>query len=235
MKLISTLLVTLLILISACTPTQVQTEPAQNITPQPVQRLECGENQLLQGTQCVCQEGYKVCNKQCVPESYCCSNTDCENSICDNGVCKNTCENKYCPINQVCDPTSGECACKPSTKWCDKQQQCIGVKLCCNNADCDNRKEGKSCNDIVQSVDVCLDGNKFCKFVQVQKAGHLDLNGEKFEVYFENLYEGNYTDLQINGKPFQKILIPGKVTIDKNNQVSLRNIKMLGGVCQEFR
>ena len=240
-KIILTLAAIFLVFLVACTSlneteqnqSETQLEDTNSIL-QPLQHLECGENQVLQGAQCVCSEGYKVCNKACVPQSQCCKNSDCASGICQEGVCTNPCTGKICPYNQVCQPTTGECGCKAGTKFCSKQDQCIKLDQCCDSADCKASRENRRCTDIVVSMNVCVNNDTYCKFIAKGKPAKFNVDGTDTELYFENLYEGNLVDVQINGESSKAINVPKTITIPKGT-VSFDEIKVVGGYCQEFK
>lgn len=195
---------------------------------QPNQRLKCGANQVVQGTQCVCQEGYKICNRECVPLDYCCSDSDCSQGICTNGVCNNPCDEKLCPYNQVCSSNTGECSCKQGTKWCARQQRCIGIKQCCESANCNQVRDGESCTDIFMTLNVCTNGGSRCKFIREDLTSSLDQN----EFYFSEVYEGDMIDIQINGESFENVLVPNTLTLANGSEAIIKDLNVRGGLCK---
>lgn len=50
--------------------------------------ISCNENEVCEQGECICKEGYKSCNKVCIPMENCCSNDDCFGErICMSGSC----------------------------------------------------------------------------------------------------------------------------------------------------
>ncbi|MBS3128871.1 hypothetical protein J4410_07050 [Candidatus Woesearchaeota archaeon] len=235
----------LLIFLAACTTETIPTETTQNTTSeqsdqeapailQPNQILVCdGEHQVVEGFQCVCEQGYKVCNKQCVPESQCCTNSDCPSGICTNGACTNPCENTFCPINQVCDPNTGKCGCTTGNKYCNKQDRCIALSQCCDNADCNRAREGRRCVEITTSVNVCVNDGAFCKWVRLDTPANVALNQTGFTIKVEELYDSNLLDVTINDVLFERQAVPGTVIVGAD-EITFSEFKLSGGQCQEF-
>jgi len=225
-----------ILFLAACTseiPSEEQTINDINGL-QPNQRLVCdGENQQLDGLQCVCDSGFKVCNKVCVPEAQCCSNSDCTSGVCSEGVCTNPCQDKLCKINEVCDSNTGACSCKPGTKYCAKQQTCIANNQCCDNADCNKDRAGRRCVDIVTSVNICVNDGQFCKWARQDKPAQLALGEKGFEVYIDELYQDSSVDVTVNGNLFEHQSVPSTVSVGAD-KVSFEEVKLTGGQCQEY-
>lgn len=135
-------------------------------------RKPAGESCEGSYTQCVCNDGYKLCGKDCIPQNSCCTNSDCSGGkVCTGGICTcpggtifcngqctkgNCCADADCGINRVC--TENQCifGCTGETKQCGNT--CIPKNSCCTDSDCADGGKCKNGKCEIPVPDICDKG-----------------------------------------------------------------------------
>ncbi len=220
-------------LVSACTP-ELPTGPRREgvaleveVT-DPCEQVSCTENQLCVEGTCVCSEGFKACGSACIAINNCCTSKECgEGLVCDDG----TCSKRICNYNEVYDEERDECSCAPGTKYCRQQGQCIPRDNCCHLNDCPG---DETCAGTTYVSTVCLkNGKTSCKSIAKGRSDAFFIDNTRYDVYFDNLFQGGLLGLRVNDKVLQEVNTNQELTVIPGLTTYVEKFEVLGGWCKD--
>ncbi|MBN1644937.1 hypothetical protein JW851_02790 [Candidatus Woesearchaeota archaeon] len=235
MKYILRVLIICLLLISACSKGTIDARPIDakvidvevNIKESLCDNIECTENSYCVSGKCVCNEGFKMCNAECISEAYCCNSNDCGvGEICENKKCIK----HICPFNQVYEPNKEACACDRDSNWCAMQNKCIPRSSCCVHSDCGN---DRACSPTYFMASVCVDdGKEKCRSTIQGQNAYFIVNGVSYDIVVKSISK-DFVSLKINDKDLDghPVKVPYKLTDNANLYID--STKIAGGVCRE--
>ena len=153
----------LIIILTACTQTFVQTVPYNGtITTYHNTTLEgctnCASGETCRNNSCVCTG--KLCRGACIAASACCTSADCPEGTCINNQC--TIPTQRCAFNEKFQ--AGECTCAPGYSRCREQEKCIKQGDCCYSGNC---PRGDRCASTVWKSSICfqIDSKRSCRLL----------------------------------------------------------------------
>jgi len=153
----------------------------------------CGSNSKCVAGECVCNDGYKICNGECILNQDCCTEDDCDS----NERCRNhTCIPNNCRLNEVIDPVKNECVCDDDSNWCAMQKKCIPKDNCCMHGDCESDYR---CVSTSRLAVLCIDaGKKKCKSVHPDRPESFFVEGVRYDVEINTFLQDGAIDLDVN-------------------------------------
>jgi len=189
--------------------------------------VECGSNSKCVDGKCVCNEGYKKCNGECILNDDCCTENDCgaRESCRDH-----KCIPDNCKVNEKYDSEKNKCVCDADSKYCATQHKCIPKKNCCMHAECDSDYR---CTETNYLVTICISGEdkKQCKSVYDDRGEAFFIDAERFDVEIVEVLQGDAVDLKIND-----IMVPvvGDTLekLDEKVFAYIEKIEPIGGYCK---
>lgn len=229
----------MLILISGCAkdtitakaiddlPVEKKLEVEANInSAEACMNVVCGSNSKCENGKCICNEGYKKCNGECILNQDCCTEDDCASSE----RCRNhTCIPNNCRLNEVIDPVKNECVCDDDSKYCSMQKKCIPNDNCCMHADCESDYR---CVPTGRLAVLCIDaGKKQCKSVHPDRPESFFVDGVRYDVEINGFLQDGGIDLDVND--INHVFAPDAVEkIGDNINIYLDEAQDVGGNCK---
>jgi len=187
----------------------------------------CKSTETCVSGECVCSEGFKNCNKVCIPDSACCTSGDCSTGeVCEN----NACIKHVCGFNEVYDTSKKDCVCGSGAKWCESQQKCIPLKNCCQDTDCGSDYR---CADTFVISSVCVDDQtRKCKSIVEGRSERFYIKGVSYDILVKEISDSlivlKINDLDIDPLP---IKVP---YVENDADIFFESAEMVGGVCKEM-
>jgi hypothetical protein len=235
MKYIIPVLIIGLLLLSACSSGTIDARPIDakvidvevNVKENLCDDVTCDDNSYCVSGECVCNDGFKQCDNECISESYCCDSGDCGlGEFCTN---KN-CIKQVCPFNQIYNPLKEECVCDKESNWCAAQSKCIPRSSCCVHSDCGN---DRACSPTYFMTSVCIDdGREKCRSTLEGQNVYFTVNGESYEVIITSVSK-DFVSLTINKEPLNAHPINVPYQMTENAKLYIESTKIAGGVCRE--
>lgn len=156
--------------------------------------VACGSNSRCIDGDCVCNEGYKDCNGECILEKDCCTEDDCET---DESCRDHMCIPDNCGVNEEFDTAKQKCDCDEDSVYCAAQRKCIPKDNCCTHAGCDSDYR---CVPTDRFVVLCIDsGKKQCRSVHTGRTESFFMEGVRYDVEINKFLQNDGVDIDVNG------------------------------------
>ncbi len=225
----------LLLIVAACTSQQEGVVIAQNkasldaLVQDPCDGVVCESQKMCKTGQCVCMNGLKDCQGNCISTSTCCSDNDCEEGrMCKEQVCVGI--PKTCGFNAQYNEDTNECECIQGTRFCDEQQKCIPTRNCCSRVDC---KKGGRCVPTRFTAEVCIyDPLQHCRVILEKSVGVFTTKTSEVNITVLEIVEKGTTHLKINDHEEQLVFKKTK-RFENEQRLRVEDVQMFGGSCEE--
>lgn len=232
-------LLVILLLITACSKGTITARPIADIKTADIElevnvtdsadscaAVVCDSDKSCVNGECVCKNGFKECNEDCIAENSCCNDDDCEEGICEEGVCVN----KVCKYNQRYDSDAKDCVCAEGTYYCAAQKKCIPKKNCCMHTVC---KTYQRCVPTQFITSICLvKEKKVCKSVIEFRVEPFFFGADRYNVEIKDILNDGVLVLAVNEEELELELNKEKTFM--NMTIYMENLEVLGGYCKEY-
>ncbi|MBW3004506.1 DUF4318 domain-containing protein [Candidatus Woesearchaeota archaeon] len=187
----------------------------------------CGSNSQCENGECICNDGYKKCNGECILNKDCCTEDDCDS---EESCRDHSCIPNNCKLNEVADPVKSECVCDADSKYCTMQKQCIPKKNCCMHADCESDYR---CVPTGRLAVLCVSsGKKQCKSVHSDRPESFFIDGVRYDVEINNFLQEGGIDLDVND--INHVFAADEVEkIGDNVNIYIDEVEDIGGHCKK--
>lgn len=222
----------LVLLLSGCSSELRGQDLDEIVIDDPCAEIVCGAQEVCSEGICGCDEGYKECNNQCIPEDGCCLDSACGvGETCEQNVCTFSCDNLQCESNKICSDDLQKCVCKAGYTWCELQNACIPEDHCCTKFDCGRDEK---CVSTQIRAEICLEkGNdRHCNLLNDIEPKKFLVDGKKFEILLSDNFYAEFATLMINNDNFTMADTERKQV--ENAIVWLKELKEVGGNCKIF-
>ena len=233
-------LLIILILISGCAKNQITASAIKDLSiekkidieakitsTEACMNVACGSNSICENGNCICNDGYKKCNGECILNKDCCTEDDCDSGeSCRNHICIPD----NCRINEIFDASKNKCVCDEDSKYCSMQKQCIPKKNCCMHADCESDYR---CVPTGKLAVLCITGgNKQCKSVHPDRQESFFVKGVRYDVIINGFLQHGGIDLDVNdiNHVFEADAVE---KIGDNINIYLDEAEEIGGHCKD--
>lgn len=233
-------LLIVIILVSGCAKNQITASAIKDLPIEQKIELEakiaasdvcmnvaCSSNSRCIAGDCVCNDGYKKCNGECILSQDCCTDYDCSlGESCIGRVCVPD----YCLANEVFDAGKGKCVCEEDFKYCELQRACIPKANCCMQSDC---AADYRCIPSVKLALICISSEtKQCRSVHPERAESFLVQGMRYDVQINAFLSSNGMDIDVNGVSY--ILSGNDVKkLSDSASIYISEIEDIGGHCKK--
>ncbi|MBW3001619.1 hypothetical protein KY338_00495 [Candidatus Woesearchaeota archaeon] len=187
----------------------------------------CGSNSQCENGKCICNEGYKKCNGECILTQDCCTEDDCDSGE----SCRDhKCIPDNCKLNEVPDPAKRECVCDDNSKYCAMQKKCIPKENCCMHADCESDCR---CVPTGRLAVLCIKSGKTqCKSVHPDRPESFFVAGVRYDVKINYFLQDNGIDIDVND--INHVFTADAVEkIGDNVNIYIDTVDDIGGHCKK--
>ena len=235
MKLLPFILISSLLLLSACSNDTITARPIDeqvisvevDVKSNLCDQVSCDDNSKCVSGECVCDSGFKRCEKECISENLCCDSGDCSlGEFCEEGICMR----HVCPFNQIFNSKKQKCVCDDASKWCSLQDKCIPKANCCVHADCGN---DYACAETYFLALVCVDDSRErCRSTLEGQNSVFYINGISYDITVENVSE-DFVSLRVNELMLDALPLNTPYELTENSRIYIEETRMVGGSCKK--
>ena len=230
-------LLVILVLFSACAkdeitasaisdlPVEKQIEVEAKVTSaEACMNVACNSNNHCVAGDCVCNDGYKECNDECILNGACCTEDDCE---ADESCRDYACAPDNCKVHEEYDAEKNKCVCDSDSRFCSIQRKCIPKGNCCLHSECSN--SDYRCVPTNSLAVLCI--AKQCKSVDADREASFLVKGVRYDVKINHFLQDGGIDITVNAIDYT---VPknGVQTIGAGVDLYIEDIEIIGGHCK---